>query len=395
VTDSDRTDAIAALKRVRARLESALHADANGQAPRGNGAPGDQNEANMANSPMHRSWMLVGEAIDVLCAVEDANTSANRVDRRTDGATAPDDLTCIRGIDAALAQHLASLGVTRFADIAAWRSDDVQHVSQALGISREISRQNWIEQAALLERRKAKSEIETAAPASEHVSDLRPELQEIVEAARKDAPAHDDAPSPLALELASQTLGERADATVAAAASTALEERAAPLQPDAPVALRIKQDVSDADKPAATAKLSLQQAAHIPTVGVSARADADAAERARRLADARQRLAQSAELADSERLDDVDEAAVTFVIREPERAQQPTFGSSTSRAKPDLRSRLPSTGRSEPGTASYVASQGVAEEAEVVVVKPQARHDAAKRPEGGPVRRFVKALMGR
>ena len=32
--------------------------------------------------------------------------------------------------------------------------------------------------------------------------------------------------------------------------------------------------------------------------------------------------------------------------------------------------------------ASYVASQGVAEEAEVVVVKPQVRHGAAKRPEG-------------
>ncbi len=219
VTDSDRDDAITALKRVRARLESALQADANGQASRRNDvdASGHRDEAKMASSPVYKSWTLVGEAIEALSAVEDANTSANRVDRRTEGATAPDDLTSIRGIDAALAQHLASLGVTRFSDIAAWRSDDVHNVSQALGISRDISRQNWIEQAALLERRKAKSEIATAAPAREQVSDLRPELQEIVEAARKDAPAHDDAPSPLALELASQTLGERADATVAAA----------------------------------------------------------------------------------------------------------------------------------------------------------------------------------
>ena len=83
---------------------------------------------------------------------------------------------------------------------------------------------------------------------------------------------------------------------------------------------------------------------------------------------------------------------MTFVIREPERAQ--TLGSSTPRAKPDLRNRLASSGRSEPGIGSYVASQGVAEEAEVVVVKPQVRHGAAKRPEGGPVRRFLKALTG-
>ena len=108
--------------------------------------------------PCIKSWTLVGEAIEALSAVEDEHSAGA-------GATAPDDLTSIQGIDAGLAQHLASLGVTRFADIAAWRSDDVHNVSQALGISREISRQNWIEQAALLERRKAKSEIEPAAPA--------------------------------------------------------------------------------------------------------------------------------------------------------------------------------------------------------------------------------------
>ena len=310
----------------------------------------------MASSPVYKSWTLVGEAIEALSAVEDASTSANRVDRRTEGATAPDDLTSIRGIDAALAQHLASLGVTRFADIAAWRSDDVHNVSQALGISREISRQNWIEQAALLERRKAKSEIATAAPAREHVSDLRPELQEIVEAARKDAPAHDDAPSPLALELASQTLGERADATVAAA-SPAFEERVAPLQSASGAEPRVDQrDAASADKPALVLKFAPQHGAPIPVVAVSAPANTDAAERARRLADARQRLAQSAELADSERLHDVDEAAVTFVIREPERAQ--ALGSSTPRAKPDLRHRVASSGRSEPGTALLCREPG-------------------------------------
>ena len=392
MTDGDRTDAIAALKRVRARLESALHADANGQARRRNDvdASGSRDEAKMASNPVYKSWTLVGEAIEALSAVEDTSTSAIRVDRRAEGAT--DDLTSIRGIDAALARHLASLGVTRFADIAAWRSDDVHNVAQALGISRDISRQNWIEQAALLERRKAKSEIATAAPAREHVSDLRPELQEIVEAARKDAPAHDDAPSLLALELASQTLGERADATVAVP-SPAFEERVAPLRSGSGAEPRVDQrDAASADQPALVLKFAPQHGAPIPVVAISAPANTDATERARRLADARLRLAQSAELADSEHLHDVDEAAVTFVIREPERAQ--ALASSTPRAKPDLRNRLASTSGGEPGMASYVASKGVAEEAEVVVVKPKVRHGAAKRPEGGPVRRFLKALTG-
>jgi hypothetical protein len=307
----------------------------------------------------------VGEAIDALCAVEAGNGGA---------VAAPDDLTSIQGIDAALARHLASLGITRFADIAAWRSDDVRNVSQALGFSREISRQNWIEQAALLECSKATSENATAATAREPVSELRSDLREIVEAARQETSAGDDAPSPLALELASQILGEQADATEVASA-----------------AREVRHDTANADKSARPPTPS-PHAAQMPAGTVSAAADA--AERARRLADARQRLAQGAERADSERLHDVDEAAVTFVIREPERARQPTLGASTPRAKPDLRNRLPSVGRSEPDAVAYVASRGVGEEAEVVVVKPQMRHGGAKRPEGGPVRRFLKALTG-
>lgn len=376
MTDGDRTDAIAALKRVRAKLESALHADANGQAQALRGSDFDasdhRDDAKMASSPVYKSWALVGEAIEALHAIEDANRSVNRVELRTEGNAAPDDLTCIRGIDTALARHLALLGITRFADIAAWRSDDVRNVSRALGFSREISRQNWIEQAALLERRKATSENATAAPARVPVSELRSDLREIVEPARQETPAGNDAPSPLALELASQTLGERVGATLEAASPVG-EESVAPLPSASGAVPRVdRHDTANGAVPAA----------------------ADAAERARRLADARQRLAQGAERADSERLRDVNEAAVTFVIREPERARQPTFGSSTPRAKPDLRNRLPSAGRSEPGAAAYVASQAVGEEAEVVVVKPQTPHDGAKRPEGGPVRRFLRALTG-
>jgi len=59
-------------------------------------------------------------------------------------------LTFIRGIDATLAARLAELGVTRFSDIALWSTEDVQRVSAKLGLGRNVSRQNWIEQAAIL-----------------------------------------------------------------------------------------------------------------------------------------------------------------------------------------------------------------------------------------------------
>jgi hypothetical protein len=388
VTDSEWTDAIAALKRVRATLEEALPADVDRQSARGNESPGDRREGKMAdspmpNSPIYRPWLLLGEAIEALGAVEEGNRRAG---------TPPDDLTSIQGIDTALARHLASLGITRFADIAAWRAEDVRNVSQALGFGREISRQNWIEQAALLDRRKATTASQAAAPAKGNGPERRSDLLEVVETARQQAPAGDDAPSPLALELASQTLGEQADATVAAA-SPAREERVVPLPTASGAAQRVDpHDTANTGKPAGPPAPS-PHGAQIPAGAASAAADA--AERARRLADARQRLTQVAERADSERLHDVDEAAVTFVIREPERAQQPTAGASAPRTNPDLRNRLPSVGPSERGAAAYVASHGVGEEAEVVVVKPQARYGGEKRPEGGPVRRFLKAVTGR
>lgn len=61
-----------------------------------------------------------------------------------------DDLTRIRAIDAALQKRLNALGVRRFADIAAWRKEDVRFISQALGFRGRIERENWIEQAQIL-----------------------------------------------------------------------------------------------------------------------------------------------------------------------------------------------------------------------------------------------------
>lgn len=65
---------------------------------------------------------------------------------------AGDDLTRIRAIDAELAAKLNELGVSQYADIAGWTSDDVRTASELLGFSGRIERENWIEQAQILAR---------------------------------------------------------------------------------------------------------------------------------------------------------------------------------------------------------------------------------------------------
>ena len=61
-----------------------------------------------------------------------------------------DPLHKIRGIDEGLARSLGDLGIRQFSQIALWTHTDVAHVSRALHLGRRVSRENWIEQAALL-----------------------------------------------------------------------------------------------------------------------------------------------------------------------------------------------------------------------------------------------------
>ena len=134
VTEHERTSIIATLERASARLEASM---------------ADQRENATAGNAVSKSRKLVREAIDLLRSIEGVDERA-----ATDAFDKADDLTSIRGISTAFAEHLAALGVTRYAEIASWRADDVRRVAQALKLPSEISGQNWIEQAALLERRK-------------------------------------------------------------------------------------------------------------------------------------------------------------------------------------------------------------------------------------------------
>ncbi|KPF52699.1 hypothetical protein IP65_15570 [Novosphingobium sp. AAP1] len=62
-----------------------------------------------------------------------------------------DDLTRIKGLGPKLKTLLASLGVTQFAQIAAWTDEDVARIDAQLGaFAGRPTRDNWVEQAKLL-----------------------------------------------------------------------------------------------------------------------------------------------------------------------------------------------------------------------------------------------------
>ncbi len=63
---------------------------------------------------------------------------------------APNNLTLIRGISSATAYALTNVGITRFAHIAGLTALDIDQLKTDLGYRCTISRDNWIEQAAIL-----------------------------------------------------------------------------------------------------------------------------------------------------------------------------------------------------------------------------------------------------
>ena len=71
---------------------------------------------------------------------------------KADAKLQDDDLTRIRGIDGQVEAALSLFGVTRYAQIAAWRPEDVARLSNALGFNVRIEQENWIEQAQILAR---------------------------------------------------------------------------------------------------------------------------------------------------------------------------------------------------------------------------------------------------
>jgi predicted flap endonuclease-1-like 5' DNA nuclease len=65
-------------------------------------------------------------------------------------ALPPDDLTRMTGIGPKLAEALASRGVTRFAQIAAWTADDLAKFDAELSLKGRAVREAWVAQAKRL-----------------------------------------------------------------------------------------------------------------------------------------------------------------------------------------------------------------------------------------------------
>lgn len=90
----------------------------------------------------------VAPVLPIPPAVPSASAPAMRTPPQIDA----DDLTRIRGIDGQVEAALSLMGVTRYAQIAAWRPDDVARLSKSLQFRGRIEQENWIEQAQILSR---------------------------------------------------------------------------------------------------------------------------------------------------------------------------------------------------------------------------------------------------
>lgn len=408
----DRTDEMIALEQARAQLEIGLSGDASWLAlhhsPQSaqDGERAAQLERALAGNPLYKSWKLVTEAIDLLRAQQQDQETPEPGPDADMGP--PDDLTRIRGISLDLTRRLAVLGVTHYRTIAAWHPVDVSTVSAALGLGRQISRQNWIEQAALLQRRVESSQAGAAATTEDLTAVRSPpaaqeaaaalqaqteqreiDLPDILEAIRSDSGASGAESPPLASAAESPAyVLHAAEAEFVHAALDA--ETVAGSEP--PPSDDAAERAVSIDEPIATPPAPAERRPAVPTVVASPHIDTDAAERTRRLDEDWQNGpgAGKAEPA---------EATVTFLIREPVQpgssntVELPTVASSQHRASDPVSPPLEAgDGAREP----FAPPNSRIDEAEVEILGTGRKKGAgapATRPTGA-VQRLLKTLTG-
>lgn len=76
---------------------------------------------------------------------------ARKAPAKTTGrAGSKDDLKKISGVGPAIEKKLNAMGVTRYAQIAAWTAADVKEADETLNFKGRIKRENWIAQAKTL-----------------------------------------------------------------------------------------------------------------------------------------------------------------------------------------------------------------------------------------------------
>ena len=102
-------------------------------------------------TPTPAAGIMAGVGEIVAHAAEEEVEAAPAPAAASDEASAADDLTRIKGVGPKLNARLKELGVTRFAQIAAWSEADMAAIDAQLGsFAGRPKRDAWVEQAALL-----------------------------------------------------------------------------------------------------------------------------------------------------------------------------------------------------------------------------------------------------
>ena len=383
---------IARLQAARAELEAALGDNPLWQAliASADRPTRERCERGLGANPLYRSLCAVNAAIESLLSdnaeitpadhevADKAGAATNAANAH--GSQSSDDLTRIKGIDAGIASALASLGVTRYAQIAHWCRDDVRAASQALGLRKEISRQNWIEQAALLELGRHDRPGQ-----ARFVRQREIELADILQAIRVDASArYSEQPSAIVAGPGAPEAPDPAGGVELAQPPVAAGVQREP-PPSASVSAIEPTPPPAADAGAAVA-LAAEQRPRIPTVAASSHVNTDATERAKRLEEERRRLRKADQMSF-----DTEEAMVSFIIRE---RSEPPAASATATAT-TMPARPTQAARTTRRNEGYVPHNSRAEEAEVVVIKPsdgRAHIVESHLFRRGPMRRFLRSL---
>jgi predicted flap endonuclease-1-like 5' DNA nuclease len=119
-------------------------------------APAQRNQALIDAPPAAASAIMPPPAAGVMGGIGEivAVAAQDTVEAATppaSTATEADDLSQLKGVGPKLVALLHGLGITRFAQIAAWTDEDVARVDAQLGnFKGRVTRDNWVEQAKFL-----------------------------------------------------------------------------------------------------------------------------------------------------------------------------------------------------------------------------------------------------
>ena len=75
---------------------------------------------------------------------------AETLQKKGHAAITTDDLKQIRGIGPKIEERLNQIGITSFAQIAAWKPKDQREIDEQLAFKGRIKREGWVRQAKML-----------------------------------------------------------------------------------------------------------------------------------------------------------------------------------------------------------------------------------------------------